>query len=172
MEPGDALSTSAQIAVALAGFAGVVVAFRRGSLHDWAVIDRYRLWLLLGNSLVPLFSCLFALLLLTIEPRPASIWRWSSAFALLATVPFALVSRRRQVGLGRTVIAEMGTFRYVFYLSGAIGAAVVLLQIYNVAVAGLFTFFYAAIVFPLAIGAVQFARMILLPSAPSDQEPR
>jgi len=28
MEPGDALSTAAQIAVALAGFAGVVVPFR------------------------------------------------------------------------------------------------------------------------------------------------
>jgi hypothetical protein len=29
MDPGEALSTAAQIAVALAGFAGVVVVFRR-----------------------------------------------------------------------------------------------------------------------------------------------
>jgi hypothetical protein len=42
MEPAEALSTAAQIAVALAGFAGVVVAFRRGSLHDWAPLDRFR----------------------------------------------------------------------------------------------------------------------------------
>jgi len=34
MEPGEALTTAAQIAVALAGFAGVVVAFRSSSLHD------------------------------------------------------------------------------------------------------------------------------------------
>jgi hypothetical protein len=32
MEPGEALSTAAQIAVALAGFAGVVVAFRSESI--------------------------------------------------------------------------------------------------------------------------------------------
>src|SRR4051812_33220698 len=100
MEPGEALSTAAQIAVALAGFAGVVVAFRRGSLHDWPVIDKYRLWLLLGNSIGPLVCCLFGLLLLTIEPRPLFIWRWCSAFALLVIVPFGVVSRRRQTRLG------------------------------------------------------------------------
>lgn len=164
MDPGDALSTAAQIAVALAGFAGVVVAFRRGSLHDWAVIDKFRLWLLLGNSIAPLFNCLFGLFLLTIEPRPVSIWRWSSAVSLLVTIPFAVISRRRLVELGSSATAEMGSFRYVSYLFGLIGAAVVLLQIYNAAVAGVFSLFYAAIVFPLAIGAVQFARMILLPT--------
>src|ERR1044072_9920833 len=109
MEPGDALSTAAQIAVALAGFAGVVVAFRRGSLHDWALLDRYRLWLLLGNSIVPFFCCLFGLLLLTIEPRPPSIWRWCSALSLLVTVPFGVVSRQRQLKLGPAVVGEMGT---------------------------------------------------------------
>jgi hypothetical protein len=172
MEPSEALSTAAQIAVALAGFAGVVVAFRRGSLHDWAVIDKYRLWLLLGNSIGPLFCCLFGLLLLTIEPRPVFIWRWCSAFSLLVTVPFAVLSRKRQVELGPSVIAEMGAFRYVYYLFGAIGGVVVLLQIYNAAVTGVFFLFYAAIVFPLAIGAIQFARMILLPSTPDGTERR
>lgn len=163
MEPGDALSTAAQIAVALAGFAGVVVAFRRGSLHDWAPIDRYRLWLLLGNSLVPLFGSLGGLLLLSIEPRPLWIWRGGSALLLLISIPFGIVSRKRQLELGPSVITQMGTFRYVFYLFGVIGGVVVLLQIYNVAVAGVFSLFYAAIIFPLAIGALQFARMILLP---------
>jgi hypothetical protein len=37
------LSIAAQIAVALAGFAGVVVAFRSKSLHDWSHIDKFRL---------------------------------------------------------------------------------------------------------------------------------
>jgi len=164
MDPADALSTAAQIAVALAGFAGVVVAFRRGSLHDWAVIDKFRLWLLLGNSIAPLLNCLFGLFLLTIEPRPASIWRWCSAVSLLVTIPFAVVSRRRLVELGSSVIPELGSFRYVLFFFGMIGALVILLQIYNAAVAGVFSFFYLSIVFPLAIGAIQFARMILLPT--------
>jgi len=37
MEPGEALSIAAQIAVALAGFAGVVVAFRSGPLEYFGV---------------------------------------------------------------------------------------------------------------------------------------
>jgi hypothetical protein len=36
MEPGEALSTASQIAVALAGFAGVVVVFRHESIHEWS----------------------------------------------------------------------------------------------------------------------------------------
>ena len=41
MEAGEALSTAAQIAVALAGFAGVVVVFRRESVHEWSPIDKF-----------------------------------------------------------------------------------------------------------------------------------
>ena len=48
--------------MALAGFAGVVVAFRSKSLHKWSLRDKFRLWLLLGNALIPLFDCLFAML--------------------------------------------------------------------------------------------------------------
>jgi hypothetical protein len=74
MEPGEALSTAAQIAVALAGFAGVVVAFR--SKYEWSPREQFRLWLLLGNALVPLFDCLFGMLLLAISPTPLSTWHW------------------------------------------------------------------------------------------------
>jgi hypothetical protein len=34
MEPGEALGIAAQVGVALAAFAGVVVVFRRESLHE------------------------------------------------------------------------------------------------------------------------------------------
>ena len=68
MQPSEALTTTAQIAVALAGFAGVVVAFRSKSLHEWSLRDKFRLWLLLGNALIRLFDCLFAMLLLAIKP--------------------------------------------------------------------------------------------------------
>ena len=56
MQPSEALTTTAQIAVALAGFAGVVVAFRSKSLHEWSLRDKFRLWLLLGNALIPLLT--------------------------------------------------------------------------------------------------------------------
>ena|SRR5436853_1838789 len=70
MEPGEALGIAAQIAVALAGFAGVVVVFRRESIHEWSLIDKFRLRLLLSNSILPLGLCMIGLLLLTIKPMP------------------------------------------------------------------------------------------------------
>ncbi len=73
MEPAEALSTAAQIAVTLAGFAGVIVVFRRESVHDWSPIDKYRLRLLLMNSILPLAFSVVGLLLLTIKPVPPGI---------------------------------------------------------------------------------------------------
>jgi hypothetical protein len=163
MEPSEALATAAQIAMALAGFAGVVVAFRSRSLHEWALVDKFRLWLLLGSALVPLLSCLFGMLLLTIKPTPLSIWQWCSGFSLVLISVFGFLSRRRQSELGPAVIKEMGAYLYLFYVVGILGTAVGFLQVYNALISGLFWLFYAVIIFQLAIGTFQFARMILLP---------
>ena len=163
MEPGEALTTAAQIAVALAGFAGVVVAFRSKSLHEWSPREQFRLWLLLGNALVPHFDCLLGMLLLAINPTPLSIWHWCSVFSLLLICIFGFLSRRRQSELGPAVIKKMGAYRYLFYVIAILGMAVGLLQAYNALVSGVFWLFYAAIMFQLAIGTLQFARLILLP---------
>ncbi len=168
MEPGEALTTAAQIAVALAGFAGVVVAFRSKSLHEWSPRDKFRLWLLLGNALVPLFDCFFGMLLMTIKPTPLCIWNWCSGFSLLLSFPFGFLSWRRLSELGPTVIKDMGVYRYFFYLVGGLATAVILSQFYNALVSGVFWLFYAAVIFPLAIGTLQFALMILLPPKASE----
>jgi hypothetical protein len=77
MEPGEALGIATQIAVALAGFAGVVVV-RREAVHEWSDIDKLRLRLLLANSILPLGLSMLGLLLLTVEPMPPGIWKWCS----------------------------------------------------------------------------------------------
>src|SRR5437899_12876299 len=94
MEPGEALSTAAQIAVALAGFAGVVVVFRRESVHDWSPVDKLRLRLLLTNSKIPLVLCMIGLLLLTIRPVPEDIWSWFSGLALLVYLLFVITNTK------------------------------------------------------------------------------
>lgn len=65
----------------------------------------------------------------------------------------------------------MGAYRYPFYMIGILGTAVVLSQFYNVLVSGVFWLFYAAVIFPLAIGTLQFALTILLPCClqPADE---
>ena len=70
--------------------------------------------------------------------------------------------------LGPTVIKNMGAYRYLFYMLGILGTAVGLLQVYNALVSGVFSFFNAAVIFPLAIGTLQFALMILLPPHTSE----
>ena len=75
MEPSEALRTAAQIAVTLAGFAGVVVVFRRESVHEWSPIDKFRLRVLLINSILSVTFWMIGLLLLTIKPAPPGIWR-------------------------------------------------------------------------------------------------
>jgi hypothetical protein len=75
VEPGEALGLAAQVAVTLAGFAGVVVVFRPSSIHQWSSLDRFRLRLLLNNSIFPLAYSVFGIFLLTIKPPPETIWR-------------------------------------------------------------------------------------------------
>jgi len=163
MEPGEALSSAAQIAVALAGFAGVVVVFRRESVHEWSPADKLRLRLLLTNSILPLVLCMIGLLLLTIRPAPAGIWRWCSGFAFVASLLVAITMTKifRRLDL-RQIQRERAT-RFVFYLFGFLGTAAMVLHLYNTGFLGAFWPFFTGIVFQLVTAMFQFARMILLP---------
>jgi hypothetical protein len=162
MEPGEALGIAAQIAVALAGFAGVVVVFRRESVHEWSPVDKIRLRFLLTNSLLPLGLCMMGMLLLTIKPMPPGIWQWCSGIALVVSILFATTMTKifRRLDL-REVQREPAT-RFVFYLLGTFGVAVMLLQLYNTALVGAFWPFFTAIIYQLVTAVLQFARMILL----------
>ena len=162
MEPGEALGIAAQIAVALAGFAGVVVVFRRESVHDWSPVDKLRLQLLLTNSLLPLGLCMMGLLLLTIEPMPGGIWRWCSGVAFVVSLVFPITITRKFRRLNLREVQREGATRFVFYLFGSFGIAANLLQLYNTAVLGAFWPFFTGIVVQIVTGMFQFARMILL----------
>jgi len=163
MEPGEALGIAAQIAVALAGFAGVVVVFRRESVHEWSPIDKLRLRLLLANSILPLGLCMMGLLLLTIRPVPPAMWRWCSAIEFVVFLVFLVTVSRtfRRLGGVRKIQRE-GWSTFMLYLFGALGMATMLLQVYNLALPGAFWPFFAAIVYQLVTAMAQFARMILL----------
>jgi hypothetical protein len=161
IEPRDALGIAAQVAVTLAGFAGVVVVFRPDSVHQWSSLDRFRLRLLLTNAIFPLLYSMIGILLLTIQPPPDSIWRWCSGLALVCQVPFAIknLTAARQLGP-----AEFkGVSKVLFYPLFAAGIATILLQIYNVTVLNWFWPFYVAIVVHLVAAMLQFMRLVLLP---------
>jgi hypothetical protein len=162
MEAGEALSTAAQIAVTLAGFAGVVVVFRKESVHEWSAMNKFRLRLLLANSLLPLTFCMVGMILLSIKPAPVWIWRGASGFAAACMIPFAAIMMRR--GLARTPIKITGSSRLIFYPLSALGTFGTLLEIYNAIKLNVFWAFYAPIIFQILTATVQFVRIILLPS--------
>ena len=162
MEPNEALGTAAQIAVALAGFAGVVVVFRREAVHEWSALDKLRLRLLLANSILPLGLSMVGLLLLAIQPVPPEIWRWCSAIGLMVFLMFVSATGKSVRRLSRREVQRDRGSRFMLYFFGVLGIAVTVLQAYNVVSLGAFWPFFAGIVYQLVTAVVQFARMILL----------
>ena len=159
MEPGEALGIAAQIAVALAGFAGVVVVFRRESIHEWSPIDKFRLRLLLSNSILPLGLCVIALLLLTVQPTLIGVWRWCSSVGFVVFLAFGITvnisSRRLHLRQLQDAPAN-----FIFHLFAVLGWGAILLQLCNVALLGAFWPFFAGIVLQIVAAMLQFARMI------------
>ena len=161
MEAGEALSTAAQLALALAGFAGVVVVFRSGPLHQWRSLDKVRLQILLTNSILPLALCLVALLLLTIKPPPPWIWRACSGLAVAFVLLVAPIMSKSVRAVPQDEFK--GRSKFLFYFLSILGIAILLLQVYNLIALNVFWAFFAVIIVQLLTGAVQFVRLILLP---------
>jgi len=162
MEPGEALGIAAQIAVALAGFAGVVVVFRREAVHEWSGIDKLRLRLLLANSILPLGLCMLGLLLLTVKPMAPGSWRWCSGIAFVVSLLFGITMTKYVRLFNVREVQRKRATRFIFYLFGLFGITATLLQLYNAACLGVFWPFFAGIVYQLITAMAQFARMIVL----------
>jgi hypothetical protein len=156
MQPSDALDVVAQVAVTLAGFAGIVVVFRPGSVHQWSALDKFRLRLLLANSALPLGYSLFGMLLLTIDPPPAAIWRWSSGFVLATDVAFLIITPSIPAAEFQVATKKM------YYSVTALAFIALVLQGINVVVWNRFWPFFAALFVHLIAAIAQFVRMVLL----------
>jgi hypothetical protein len=163
MGPGEALGIAAQVAVALAGFAGVVVVFRTESVHQWSAVDKFRLKLLLGNSVIPLILCLFGVFLLALNTPPVEIWRCCSGFAAAILFPYGVLMIRSARGLPRDQFFADRNAALVFYPLFIVAWLVTFLQLYNLIFLGAFWAFFSSIVFQLLGGVIQFVRLIILP---------
>jgi hypothetical protein len=126
MEPSEALSTTALVAVTLAGFTGVVVVFGGGSLHQWARVDRFRLQLLLTFSLLPLGLSLVGLLLLATPISRSAVWCWSSALATAIFLAGGTLNLRSFLRFSQQELLAAGASKIVFYNSSAAGVASIL----------------------------------------------
>lgn len=165
MEPDKYLLATAQISLAMAGFAGVVAAYRNQSDDGWGTVERFWLRLLLFNSILPFLFSLVGIFILIVDANAAS-WRWSSGFAAICLSLYALMIVRNLQRIEPGALKAAGSGVFVSRALFGILVTVCLLQVWNfVAGAGFWPFFAA--ILALILGAIfQFARLVLTSHRP------
>jgi hypothetical protein len=160
MHPSDSLSIVAQVAVTLAGFAGIVVVFRPESVHQWSALDKFRLRLLLTNSALPLCFSLFGMLLLTTSLPAVSVWRSCSGLVFVVDLLLLIIS-----GNPRRIVPSaefQAASRFMYYSISAFASGALALQVFNAVLWMRFWPFFAILFVHLIAAIVQFVRMVLL----------
>lgn len=163
MEPDRYFIATAQISLAIAGFAGIVAAYRNESVHKWGDVERFWLRLLLLNAILPFAFSLAGIFFLATGPHPIEGWRFLSGFAAICLVPYAIMIVRRVRGFAPGALKAAGSGSFVSYTLLVVLLAICLLQIWNAALGSAFWPFFGAIL-ALIVGAVfQFVRLVLKP---------
>ena len=90
-DPESTLSTIAEIAVALAGFTGVVAVLGSRRDHDWSPEERLQLRTLVETSLTALFLSFAPSVLGQVMASEAAVWRIANL--LLGATHLAFISR-------------------------------------------------------------------------------
>lgn len=163
MEPDRYFIATAQISLAIAGFAGIVAAYRNESLHEWLVVERFWLRLLLLNAILPFTFSLAGIFFLATGPHPTAGWRFLSGFAAICLIPYAVMILRRLRGFAPGALRDAGSGSFTSYALVSVLIAICLLQVWNAAIGSAFWPYFGSIL-ALIIGAIfQFVRLVLKP---------
>ncbi len=163
MDPGEALSAAAQVAITLAGFTGIVAAFGARGSGQWTALDRFRLRLMLASSGYPTVMALAGLLFLNTTLPAAVSWRILSGLAAVMLIGVNLLNAPlfRQFVSGALGEASRGS-RWTFLISGVLGNATLVLLAVNAVWLSAFWPFFLAIIVGICLAMVQFVRLIVL----------
>ena len=157
MDFSEVLVGLAEIAVALAGFTGIVVVFGSRSVGSWLPGDRLRLGFLLEASLTAGGFALLALVLYSSIQSAGHAWATVSVLWSLYML-YSLYTSRQRIGkdLEQHHDIDKTANRIVFVLFSALIVA----QLVNALWWREFAPVLAALVLNLAGAAMQFARLI------------
>lgn len=157
MDFSEVLVGLTEIAVALAGFTGVVVVFGSRSAGSWLPGDRLRLGFLLEASLTAGGFSLLALVLYSSMHSPANAWAIVSGLWAVYMV-YSLHKSRQLIheNLEHHHDIDKTANHIVFFLF----TSLIVLQLVNVILWRDFAPLLAALVLNLAGAAMQFARLI------------
>jgi len=159
----NALSTLAEVAIAITGSAGVVAVFGRRSSGQWSVLERARLVALLGLSLAALLFCVLPFVVLSIPVSESSCWRSLSVLLAVALTVFTAQVVRVAVEALRVPRSEreVSLLLSAIFLTGDL--LVIPLLLANAFSLGVVWPYLAAIIWVLARAAMIFVRMVMIP---------
>lgn len=158
MESSEILLTISEVAVALAGFGGIVAGLGYRSRGVWSKQDRFRLITMEATSLAIVFACLV----------PYSFERlgfddyWQISGLLLLLIPMAnLIAQFRIVGIGLS--AGFNPYLTVsIMLSNLAGLALAMVLVSGlIDHDGMFGFYLAAVLFVLIEPTLLFVRLLI-----------
>ena len=163
MDIEGTLLTLAELAVALAGFAGVVTAFQRRA-RPWTRHDSMRLWNMLRFALALLFFALLPLAWVAADSDP-----WVICTALLGLT----VAGQAGVSSWLAITRPPGTQLFVALflgLGGAIVAAVILLSAAGALLEQPFAAYFIGLLWLVLASALFFVRLVYLGLADTPAE--
>ena len=157
MDVPEILIGIAEIAIALGGFTGVVVAFGSRREGAWHPGDRLRLGFLLEASLTAAGFALLGLLLIAADLGSQTTWMVCSA-AWAAFMVYSLVASRVALKVNQEAHGDID--RFANRVTATLFIVFIALQVANVLRLQELWPFLAGLVLNLAGAAMQFARLI------------
>jgi len=129
-DPHDTLSIFAEVAIALAGFSGIVIAFGRRSVGSLSTLEVRRLSNLFTLSGIVLTFSLVGVSLLHVDGvDPALFWSWFSGAAFIVCAPWLLRDVVKVARLEKEEKAQVNILLLTFFNSLAV--IVLVLQLVN-----------------------------------------
>ena len=159
MEGGDELSVLAEIAVALAGFSGIVIAVQsRDQVHPW---DTFRAVLLLITGFSTRVQALLPSAIHSFGVAGPSLWRLSSALCLLINLaPIIPVFRGRPADIASSAYYRQNVA--VTMTGSAVTVAAHLMNALALGTVGTFSLFYLGVLMHIPSTALQFLIVIVV----------
>jgi hypothetical protein len=168
----DVLLTTAELAVALVGFAGIVVAFQRRGSEPWGRTDLARFWQMI---VLAAFALVFSLLPLPfISAGRSETTIWATCSALMATLVGLEIATFTYVLLRRHQVDPHVSAPLSYYMLATSIAAfgALLANAFGILFEHSFTGYFLGILYLIGSSVVFFARLVYFGLAgPSRHDP-
>jgi hypothetical protein len=162
----------AEVSVSLAGFSGVVVAFRLRGIQGWSPTELRVLWLLIGDSFLILLFSLLPIPLALANWSQDALWAFCNALLGLSFIVIDLLvfraERRDRAKRQHITVPVISTILYTLMIAAVGMGIALLLSALNLIVPRGQAVYVLGLMFSLAFAALEFMFFIALMSQQGD----